>query len=668
MGGMRMTGLISGMDTESMVKEMVKANSTKVDDAKKSKQKAEWKKEAWADLNTKLLSFYKGSLSSIKTTGSFRVKSATANDTTKVSVKAGSTATTGTHTVSVKQLASSAYLTGANIKNAGNSYTSYVNSGVSTKFEDMTDDNGNNLGFKGQTISISNGVDSLEFELGGTGDNGVASLDELNSKLAETEGFKGLSATMSNGAVVFNNSTLKKETITNDTGEDVEIETGTEFTINSDALGLSGTVYYKDVEAKEATDSEPAVAGQSKSLTGSITAKTAKEFTSADINTSTKLKDIGIAVGTSFSINGKDFVVDDSTTLSDLASGLSKMGVSASFDASQGRFYINASGTGAKNDFNITSSDSNALDILGLGSAATKIDAKDAIIDYNGVEYNNESNTFEINGLTITATAVTGEYDATTKTFKNDTPINITVGTDTDGMYNTIKDFVKNYNELIDEMNKLYYAEKTTYEPLTDEEKAQLSDKEVEKWEEKAKSDLLRRDSTIGSMLSQMRTILNKGIEVTNADGTTSRVTLSSLGIVTSSDYTEKGKLHIMGDPDDSEFADQDNILKKKLEENPEVFAKVFSGTTEAPGLGTQIYSYFSKSMKFQAGVSSSQTFYNNLTMDDEIDDWDDKIDSLTEKLQKIEDKYYDQFAKMESAMAKLQQQQSYLSSLLGMG
>ena len=71
MAGMRMTGLISGMDTESMVKELVKANSTKVDNVKKEKQKLEWKKEAWQDLNTKIYNFYKTQLSAVKSNGTF---------------------------------------------------------------------------------------------------------------------------------------------------------------------------------------------------------------------------------------------------------------------------------------------------------------------------------------------------------------------------------------------------------------------------------------------------------------------------------------------------------------------------------------------------------------------------------------------------------------------
>ena len=123
------------------------------------------------------------------------------------------------------------------------------------------------------------------------------------------------------------------------------------------------------------------------------------------------------------------------------------MGVSASFDASHGRFYLNASKTGAANDFNITSSDSSALEALGLGSKAEKVDARDAIIYYNNVKYTSDSNTLTVNGLTITAKA------------KTDSVVNVEVAADVDSAYNTIKNFIKSYNELIDEMNK-YYNEK----------------------------------------------------------------------------------------------------------------------------------------------------------------------------------------------------------------
>ena len=453
--GMRLTGLISGMDTESMVNELVKASSTKLDKAKQDKQLLEWKKEAWQGLNTKLYDFYKTEVSSLRLASTFKLKSATSSDESKVSIKAGSQAANGSHSVVVKQLASSAYLTGSNIKLSGNSYTTYSQASVTTNFADMTDDQGNSLALTGKSITIKAGNDTiapLTFELGGTGENGVANLSELNSKLAETEGYKGLKASFLDGKLTFTNSTLKK----NADG----VETGEVFTIESEALGLSG-----DVEFKKDED------GKGNTLEGSVDLRVQKDFTSTDITKSTKLSDIGIAVGTTFTIKGKDFVVDKDTKISDFTEGLSKLGVNANFDVNQGRFYINASATGEEYNFDITASDATALDILGLSESAgaTKVDARDAIIEYNGVSYTGSSNTFELNGLTITAKGVT-----------NDEAIQATVDSDTDGVYNSIKSFVKKYNEMVDELTKLYNEAKPKYDPLTDDERSKLSDTQLE--------------------------------------------------------------------------------------------------------------------------------------------------------------------------------------------
>lgn len=631
---MRMTGLISGMDTESMVKELVNASSEKVNKIKQKKQDAEWKKEIWSGLNTKIYNFYKTQLSAFKTVSNYKTKKATASDETKVSVKAGASATNGTHSVSVEQTASSAYLTGDNIKIAGKTFTNYVAGNMSTKFEDMTDADGNSLNLKGKTITFSDGTDDITFELGGEGENGVASLSELNKKLSENENFKGLSASIKDGKLTFTNATAT-------TNEDGDL-TGTTFIVNADeAFGLSGVVGYdKDADAGNTISAE-------------FNAKVKNEFTSADISTSTKLSHLGIKVGTTFSINGKDFVVDENSTINDFTSTLSKMGVSASFDASHGRFYLNASKTGAANDFNLTSSDNDALEALGLGSKAEKVDARDAIIYYNNVKYTSDSNTLTVNGLTITAKA------------KTDSAVNIEVSADVDSAYNTIKNFVKAYNELIDEMNKYYNEKDAGYDALTDDEKSSLSDTQIEKWEEKAKQGLLRRDSTLQTLLSGMRTTLNQGVQVTMADGSTKTMTLASLGIVTG-DYTENGKLHILGDEDDDQYSSETNTLKNLLESGSDIVGQVIGGSTSTSGVGTQMYNYLRKSMTRIEGVRSTQTFYNDKTMDSEIDDYDDEIDKWEEKLQNLEDKYYNQFSKMESAMAKLQSQQSYLSSLFG--
>ena len=312
---MRMTGLASGLDTESMVKELVSASSEKVNKIKQKKQDVEWRKEIWSGLNTKIYNFYKTELSAFKTVSSYNAKKAVASDETKVSVSVGANASNGTHSVSVEQTASSAYLTGDNIKIKGNSYTRYNDAGLATKFADMTDVSGQNLSLAGQKISISDGTNTVEYELGGTGTDGVASLSELNEKLAKEENFKGLSASIKDGKLIFTNTTAK----TADDGS----KSGTTYTVKADALGIDGTVGYD----------KDAAAGNT--VSAAFTAKVANNFTSADISGTTKLADLGIKVGTTFSVNGKDFVVDDKSTINDFTTAVSKMGVSASFDAAQ---------------------------------------------------------------------------------------------------------------------------------------------------------------------------------------------------------------------------------------------------------------------------------------------------------------------------------------------
>ena len=91
--------------------------------------------------------------------------------------------------------------------------------------------------------------------------------------------------------------------------------------------------------------------------------------------------------------------------------------------------------------------------------------------ELNGAVFENTTNNFSINGLTIQATALTGNEAVT-----------ITTDTDVDGIYDTIKDMLSEYNELIKTLDTAYNAESAKgYEPLTDDEKESMSDDEVEK-------------------------------------------------------------------------------------------------------------------------------------------------------------------------------------------
>lgn len=112
---MRITGMYSGMDTESIVQQLVAAKQTKVDDLKNDQKKLEWKQTAWQDLNTKIYNLYSGTLSKLRMSSAFKSKKTTVSDASKVSVTAGSGAVNGTQTLKITHIAKSASLTGKSL-------------------------------------------------------------------------------------------------------------------------------------------------------------------------------------------------------------------------------------------------------------------------------------------------------------------------------------------------------------------------------------------------------------------------------------------------------------------------------------------------------------------------------------------------------------------------
>lgn len=273
------------------------------------------------------------------------------------------------------------------------------------------------------------------------------------------------------------------------------------------------------------------------------------------------------------------------------------------------------------------------------------VKASDSEILLNGAKMTSSSSTVSVNGLSIELTGLT----------KVGEPITFSVSSDTDAVYNTIKKFFTEYNSLMKEMNELYNADTAKgYEPLTSEQKKDMSDDDIKLWEDKIKDSLLRGDSSLGSVRSAMR---NTMMSQVTYNGKT--YSLASFGICTSTDYTEGGLYHIYGDSDDSVYADKEDKLKKALEEDPDAVVNVLS----------DIFGKLRNTMiDKMAGskVSSSQTFYSDIKMKDDIKNYEKQIKEWETKLADMEDSYYSKFTKMETALAKLQSQQNSLSGLFG--
>ncbi len=514
---LRITGMYSGFDTESIVEQLVAAKQTKVDDLKAEQTKLGWKQEIWEDLNSQIYSLYSTTLSKLRLTGAYTGKTTTVSDSTKATVTADSSVVNGTQTLSVNQLAKAQYWTGSDIT------------------QTSTDEKGNTT-----TTTF-------------TSSSKLSAIDSTNLK-------EGTTLTVTTG---------------------------------------DGT-------------------------------KTAIEIT-------------------------KDMTIDD------LTSALEDAGLNASFDETNQRFFISSSESGSENSFTITdSNDGAALSALGLavvyddeGNATsdgmTVVEAQDAIITLNGATFTSSSNNFSINGLTINCLSTTSTGEELT----------ITTATDVDGIYDTIKDFLSEYNTLINKIYALYNADSARdYDVLTSDEKEEMTDDEIDTWEQTIKDSLLRNDTTLNSVFNTLTSTMMAGYTVGEKTYYLSNFGISTLGYFNASD-DERYSYHIDGDEDDEDTCDEDDQLRTAIENDPETVAEFFSSLCKS--MYESIYSLMGRT-----DYSSIYKVYNDKKMDDDYDDYDDKIEEAEDELSEYEDYWYDKFSAMETALSKLSSASSVVSSMLG--
>ena len=385
-------------------------------------------------------------------------------------------------------------------------------------------------------------------------------------------------------------------------------------------------------------------------------------------SSSTKLTDLnGMTSGTVLKLKVGDkstaLEVNDSTTIDDFVKFCSDAGLNATFDEKQQRFFISSKDSGSENSFELSASENTALSALGLKNFNGSKDvaesdsdndvkmvvtkAEDTEVVYNGATLTSNNTSIDVAGVTLNllGTTATGET------------VNVTVSNDTSAVYDNIKEFITEYNSILKTMNTYYDASSaSSYEVLTDDQKNSMSDDEIDKWNTKIKDSLLRRDSTLSSLISTMKTDMMG--TVTASNGKT--YSLANLGITTSSkNYYEGGLLHIKGDEDDDEFADSTNTLMQMLEENPDTVKEVLSG------LAKNLYDSLNEKMSTTT-LSSALTFYNDKEMASQLSDYKKQISEWESKLSDMEERYYSQFSAMETALAKLQSQQNSLSNYLG--
>ncbi len=720
---MRISGISSGLDTDSMVQELVKVSSKKKEDLEKAQKKLEWKQETWKGLNSKVYSFFNDQLSNLNLEGSFIKKKTTVADSSIASVIAGDTAINGTQTLAVKRLAKEGYLTGGKL-------SSDKSVKGSTNLSKLTGDKIGatdtfslrvKVGGKEKTIELK-GTSTIDDVLKSLSDAGVtARFDETNQRIFINAGKTGkdndftLLAGDEKGAEALVGLGL----LTSSDLSDPENAAYQEYSFWAQAYdagaGAIDQAKFDELVKEKTKEKAASMLKNMDSLISRVQELREQRNKLTDPNELENNKNLADPVVRELAemanvlndfykrsvddLNAqmmaqKDIINDTSGTytpdqVADAQAKLAEL-TKASDEAkanwqkaTQG--YAVASSAAGSMGINIPASDAPVTKLedtvakdsenmvkasaAALGKkdtlastpsgSAVRVLGSDAVIMLNGAEFTSENNGFSINGLTITAnavSAVTGQ-DADGNDIYAETTISTT--DDVDGIYDMVKNFIKQYNDLIKEMDKLYNADTAKgYEPLTDEEKDALSDTEVEKWETKIKDSLLRRDGDLGTLINTFKTSMLNSYTINGK-----QYSLSSFGINTMNYFkaaeNEKGVFHIDGDADDSTVSGNVNELKAAIASDPEGVTKFF----------TQLVGDFKdkvNDLMQRTDYRSMYKVYDDKRMQSEYDDYKSKIKTQEKKLQSLEDRYYKQFTAMEKAMSKLNSQQSYLSSLFG--
>lgn len=795
MSGLKLSGINSGYDSEAMIKEMMSAYQTKIDNQNKKLTKLQWKQEAYRDVTTKLTDF-QNKYFDILNKGSYLMSPTTfskfkSNITTKsgadvkgsLSVTTTSASKEGSHSIKVLQTASKAKLTGGKINPAG--FSLDLEKAAESNYENGTDADGNAVrnydfaldvkvgdvtktvefkfsvketdgnvtaedfskgltdalnpeledlfGTTGRTSGVTGAVNAdgkelflaaeasadgkaLNFKVGGnatvsimekTGNFGLAKADTKQAismqscvtgknTVSVTVGdttknisFEGVAATYfdsrndkGNEAVLAEYNKLKEAAYRKEnnlsSSAAIDAEKLNSFTYTSvQAAKDKNSAAFTAAANKEFSDKGYSfeISGTSLSVKSGIVSKKfsitsveggtlglTKGNATNKITDNVTLREMGITDKNSdLNINGKTVSVKADMTIKDFLDAVNKSGagVTMSYSTVENRFVIEADDMGSGGNVELV--DNELTQALGItGSEATVVEGKNAIFELDGVEIYHNSNSYEVDGTKFDFTdAVENE------TYK------VGISKDYEDVKTLIKDFVKDYNQLIDDVyghigtTPARDSKNNTYEPLTDEEKEEMSEEEIEKWEKAAKKGVIYNDSTISSIMSQIRSTLYNTI--TTDDG--KKFGIYNMGIATIPyDYESHGKLEI-----------DEDAFNKAFDENPDAVAKLFADADNgimkkidtildnAVSTTTSKTGSIRGSLIRKAGLEKGSTAKNNEIFR-QMEQINKRINTLQDRYDAKENYWWDVFTNLEKMMGKFNDQSAYLSNYLGGG
>lgn len=744
----RVSGMVSGIDTESLVTAMVATQTAKKEKLQKAQTKLQWKQDAFKSINTKVYGLY-SKISNLRFSTAYNMKKTTVSDSTKATVTASSSAVNGTQKLTIEKLATSGYLTGAELKKGTTGSSTLADLGYTDGDTTLSVTVGTTK--KDIEVSSTTTIDNLVSKLKDAGVN--ASYDETNRRIfvsaketgkdndfAITSSSKaGLNALNAAGLCVSSVSdqenykkmaSYAKGTTAETSDAMLEIlknlknayDSNTELSLKE--KNLSAKISYSN--AKDAVneyldgDSTNADLKADREQLVNLLKQSSGKYTYVNNETGevkdiyeaadtagwtaidTKINELAKSTGLITETTGDDGKTkEDSTKLDTLKSNV-KTVIAVDdneiyTDDDKAAYYLSKDertaaeeeladipNQRAANDAVIADENNSYWDIkdyTGMGDTelraladkyadeimnaksvvdnnfkdipvskgATRVDAEDAKITLNDAEFTSSSNVFNINGLTIKATGTTAAGESLT----------ISTDTDTQGLYDKIKDFLTEYNSIINELTSLYNADSAKgYEPLTDDEKSEMSDSEVEKWETKIKDSILRNDSTISGVMNAMTTSMMKTYTVNGKTYSLANFGIHTLGYLNAA-KNEQYAYHIDGDEDDSNTSGNKDKLLDMITNNPEDIEEFMKQLTSG------LYTALDNKMK-STNLSSAYTIYNDKQMTKDYSSYTTQIKEWETKIEDLENRYYKQFSNMEKQLAKMQSSTSSLSSLFG--
>ncbi|OFV71669.1 flagellar filament capping protein FliD [Acetobacterium wieringae] len=608
-----MAGLVSGLDTDSLVESLTSASRSKIAKSQQKVQTMEWKQAAYRNVSKTLKEFQSKYLDVLSTTN-FRsasfyntIKSSSAS--TKISVSSTSAASAGNITINkITQLATNQTVTGTDpatkpLSGSGAVEIGNLLAGLETESKSFL------LKMDGQvrTITLDAAFKTAVEQPGVSIQSFEAA---LQTKIDDAFGKKSngdplIKVSMSAGGVL----DLKAS--------------GSQLTVN-------------------ALNNDNVTLGKLK-LSDGQTDRISTTKTLADIASSLEIPLTGDEFN--FSINGKQFNFKSTDSLSAVISKVntSDAGVTMAYSSITDKFTLTSKVSGAGDNIKVTETPGGLMESLGLaGAGAKKTDGLNAELIVNNQSIVRTSNSIEVDGVKIELLE------------KSEEAITINSKADANNLKDTIKNFVTDYNNMIEMMNKLVKENAdSNFPPLTEDQKADMSEKEIENWEKKAKVGLLQNDSILKGIASKMQSMIY-GSAVSGG------ISLNDLGI-TSAGYSENGKLKI-----------DEAKLTTALETKGSAIQELF--TTEKTGIAQQLNEIINTAAKTSgskgsrgsliemAGYESTLSNTEN-SITESITKTNKSITSLKTKLKTEETYYWNKFSALETALQQLNTQSSMITS-----